>query len=444
MTNPGFRIVLAGGGPVGLVAAHVFAAADIDFVLLEQRPFIVPQQGAGIVLFPHTQRVFEQLGLMDRICKIAHPFLENRSVSSGGRHYDTNYTSNWTKEKYGFLHSPPELLQVLYDALPDKVKPSVLAGKKVDDIEVTPEGVIVRCTDGTVEKGSIVVGADEVHSRVRDCMQKLARADSGATTEEDEALVSTYRCLYGSTGHVPGLELGWEWDLHSSGIAMQLFGTEDMSWFLFYDKLASPSRERKRYSDDEVDQLASRVADVYVTDKVQFKDVWNARQWVMLADLPEGILKKWSWNRIVLVGDAASKQTPNIGQGWNCGVQDVVVLVNDLQDTLKTQQGAAPTTEALADIFQKYQDTRLPDLEVCMSAAAGATRAAAWDTWSVWLKDRFITRLLGGNKEALRQGPGGLISKSRILEFLPEGIALRGAIKWKYTSKVQIDGTRRI
>ncbi|KAK9418837.1 putative FAD-binding domain-containing protein [Seiridium unicorne] len=227
----------------------------------------------------------------------------------------------------------------------------------------------------------------------------------------------TCRCLYGSTGHAPGLELGWEWDLHSSGIAMQLFGTEDMSWFLFYDKLSSPTRERKRYSDDE---------------------------WVMLADLPEGILKKWSWNRIVLVGDAASKKTPNIGQGWNCGVQDVVVLINDLQDTLKTQQDTTPTTEALADIFQKYQETRLPDLEVCMSAAAGATRAAAWGTWSVWLKDRFITPLLGGNKEAFRQGPGALISKSRILEFLPEGNALRGAIKWKYTSKVQIDGTRRI
>lgn len=101
MPDSDFRIILVGGGPVGLVAAHIFAAAGIKFVLLEQRSTIVPQQGAGIVLFPHTQRVFEQLGLMDRIREIAHKFSENRVVDGWGWHYDTTYSSKWTEEKYG-------------------------------------------------------------------------------------------------------------------------------------------------------------------------------------------------------------------------------------------------------------------------------------------------------------------------------------------------------
>jgi 2-polyprenyl-6-methoxyphenol hydroxylase-like FAD-dependent oxidoreductase len=94
-----FRAVIVGGGPVGLVAAHIFAAAGIDFVLLEQRETIVPQQGAGIVLFPHTQRVFDQLGLMGRLREIGLRFDSNQIVNGWGWNYNTVYTNKWTEEK---------------------------------------------------------------------------------------------------------------------------------------------------------------------------------------------------------------------------------------------------------------------------------------------------------------------------------------------------------
>jgi NADPH-dependent glutamate synthase beta subunit-like oxidoreductase len=93
------RVILVGGGPVGLVAAHILAAAGIPFVLLEQRSTIVPLQGAGIVLFPHTQRVLHQLGLMERIRGISEQFGAARVVNSWGWHYTTVATSAWTEEK---------------------------------------------------------------------------------------------------------------------------------------------------------------------------------------------------------------------------------------------------------------------------------------------------------------------------------------------------------
>ncbi|ETS84603.1 hypothetical protein PFICI_02628 [Pestalotiopsis fici W106-1] len=433
-----FRIILVGGGPVGLVAAHVFAAAGIDFVLLEQRPTIVPPEGAGIVLFPHTQRVFEQLGLMTRIREIAHRFSENRIVNSWGWHYHTTYTAKWTEENHGadwlFLHRP-ELLRVLYEALPDTIKNNVYAGKKVQDIQVTADGVIVQCADGTQEQGSMVIGADGVHSRVRNCMKKLAQQHgANATTSrgDEESLTSTYRCLYGNTGHVPGLELGPEWDLHSSGIAMQLFGARDMCWFLFYDKLPRTVKTRQRYTEDEMDSLAQRVADVHVTDKVRFKDVWDARKWVMLADLPEGIIKDWHWKRIVLVGDAANKQTPNIGQGWNCGVQDVVVLTNELRRLVNNGTSADIREDDLRKLFETYRDTRQPDIEACVGIAAGATRAVTWDTWLTWLKDRLLSPWTGGGRNEFRQAIGSMISKGQILDFIAKEDDLSGLVPWQH------------
>ncbi|KAF7515157.1 hypothetical protein G7054_g14724 [Neopestalotiopsis clavispora] len=439
MVASSFRIILVGGGPVGLVAAHVFAAAGIDFVLLEQRSTIVPPEGAGIVLFPHTQRIFEQLGLMDRVREIAHRFNENRIVNSWGRHYHTTYTAKWTEENHGadwlFLHRP-ELLRVLYDALPNTAKKNIYPGKKVQDIQVTADGVTVECADGTQEQGSIVVGADGVHSRVRKCMNnKLAHQrtkDATSGKADEEPLTSTYRCLYGNTGHVPGVEVGPEWDLHSSGIAMQLFGGKDMCWFLFYDKLPQTTKTRQRYTDDEMESLAKKVADVYVTDKVQFKDVWDARKWVMLADLPEGIIKDWHWKRIVLVGDAANKQTPNIGQGWNCGVQDIVVLANKLRGLIYNDASTDISEDDLHKLFETYRNTRQPDLEACVGIAAGATRIVTWDTWSTWFKDRLLGPWTGGGRNEFRQSLGSMISKGQVLDFVAREDDLSGLVPWQH------------
>lgn len=331
-----------------------------------------------------------------------------------------------------FLHRP-ELLQALYDALPDRVKSRVLVAKKVDSIAVHTDGVSVKCIDGTTERGSIVVGADGVHSRVRACLCKL-ESEAGIGPADDE-FVSTYRCMYGSVGKIPGLEIGPEWDLHGSGVAMQLFGTAEKSWFLFYDKLLQSTQERTTYSEEDMERVALQFADVYVTDKVRFKDVWRVRDWVMLADLPEGIRTRWSGDRIVLVGDAASKQTPNIGQGWNCGVQDVVVLTNQLQSLLQSKSTSIISPNDLKTVFERYRGTRLPDLEACVKAAAGATRAVAWDTWSAWLQDRFITPWTDGSKQAFRQAFGAIVSKGRILEFVPERNRIAGVVPWEYASK---------
>lgn len=57
------------------------------------------------------------------------------------------------------------LLEVLYDALPDKSR--VLVDRNVSSIEQDDDGVRVRTTDGHVYEGDLVVGADGVHSRTR-------------------------------------------------------------------------------------------------------------------------------------------------------------------------------------------------------------------------------------------------------------------------------------
>ncbi len=77
-----------------------FSQAGIDFVLLERRESIVPTEGAGIVIFPHTLRVLDQLGLLERVRAIGLKFHSTSLVNRRGRHYQTNTPEKWTAAKY--------------------------------------------------------------------------------------------------------------------------------------------------------------------------------------------------------------------------------------------------------------------------------------------------------------------------------------------------------
>ncbi len=57
------------------------------------------------------------------------------------------------------------LLQTLYDNIEDKFR--IVPGKKVLKVEHSDEVVSVECKDGSTYTGDLVIGADGVHSIVR-------------------------------------------------------------------------------------------------------------------------------------------------------------------------------------------------------------------------------------------------------------------------------------
>jgi 2-polyprenyl-6-methoxyphenol hydroxylase-like FAD-dependent oxidoreductase len=61
----GFKVLIAVGGPVGLITAHVFYKAGIDFELLERDGTVIQEIGATVNLWPMSIRIVDQLGLGD-------------------------------------------------------------------------------------------------------------------------------------------------------------------------------------------------------------------------------------------------------------------------------------------------------------------------------------------------------------------------------------------
>ena len=191
-----FRVIVVGAGVAGLVLAHAMEKANIDYVLVD-KGVVAPPWGSSITIHPHGARILHQIGCLDAVESICKPMKIFYNRSPDGKSFLQDHFFDAIKSRYGAFRSTTvgielELmtwdrngyttltlerrayLQALYDQLPSKSK--VLESKRVSDIVEDDDGVRVHITDGTVEEGDIVVGADGVHSAVRELMWKNANA----------------------------------------------------------------------------------------------------------------------------------------------------------------------------------------------------------------------------------------------------------------------------
>lgn len=67
------------------------------------------------------------------------------------------------------------VLRKMYETISDKSK--ILTKQRCNNIIHSEKGVIVKCENGQTYEGDVVVGADGVHSFVREEMRRYADAE---------------------------------------------------------------------------------------------------------------------------------------------------------------------------------------------------------------------------------------------------------------------------
>lgn len=97
-SNP-FKVIIVGGGPVGLTAAHSLSQANLDFVVLERRAKIVEDAGSNLVLLPIGLRVLGQLGMLPTIESVSSPMSRFRRIDHDGRDLGDTLWFTHFKEK---------------------------------------------------------------------------------------------------------------------------------------------------------------------------------------------------------------------------------------------------------------------------------------------------------------------------------------------------------
>lgn len=191
-----FKVIIAGGSVVGLTLANALEKAGVDYVVLEKRD-IAPQVGASISVLCHTARVFEQLGVWPVMRDATLPLLDRQHFDEHGRLFEDSglfrLITGRTKRPFLFMERQ-FYLKTLYDNLAERAPVRSRCG--IADFTETDDGVRVVTDDGEVIEGSILVGADGIHSNVRGLVAKgLERTDPTAAKAFREGKTLMQRSL---------------------------------------------------------------------------------------------------------------------------------------------------------------------------------------------------------------------------------------------------------
>lgn len=223
---------------------------------------------------------------------------------------------------------------------------------------------------------------------------------------------------------------------------MQYVLGQNRGWIFIYERLSTPTREPTRYTEEDVVACGERWGDVAVGKKLKVKDVFSKRIHAGMTNLEEGVLKRWYWDRIVLVGDAAHKFTPNPGQGYMNGMQDVLALTNILHSVLKPYRddangeygGKGPNTKILSAAFKRYQDGRLAGAHHGCDLSSHEIRKQTQRTTWLWLFDTWVMpyfpkwvdswMLELAFKKSIRNG--------LVLDFVDGEETIKGKVAWAH------------
>lgn len=317
MTISNQRVLIIGGGFSGMAAAIELRKAGhaVDLVEIDAdwRSY-----GAGISLGGATMRAFRQLGVLDA-------FLQQGAASDGVQLFLPDGTP------IGVLPTPrlagPDvpgnggiLRPVLARILADATRASganVRLGCTFNELIEHPNEVEVGFTDGQRQRYDLVIGADGLYSKVRKALFPQAPAPRytgqavwRAVLPRPPEVQSTMMWM----GRVkPGLN-------PISASHMYLFLTENR-----------PDNQHVA-PETFVDHLRGLLDGFSAPLLRQVRDGINADASIVFRPL-EGLLlpRPWHRGRVVLIGDAVHATTPHLASGACIGIEDALVLANELE-----------------------------------------------------------------------------------------------------------------
>ena len=165
MQNKKLSIAVIGAGMGGLAVAATLRRVDIDVAVYEQAPRFA-RIGAGIQMMPNSMKVLRGIGIEDRLRKTSFaPYSHlNRDGYTGEMTRELPMPESLYNAPYLCMHRA-DLHEALASAVPADI---VHLGKKLVGLDQAHGRVTLRFEDGTSATADAVVGADGVHSIVRD------------------------------------------------------------------------------------------------------------------------------------------------------------------------------------------------------------------------------------------------------------------------------------
>jgi salicylate hydroxylase/6-hydroxynicotinate 3-monooxygenase len=356
-------IAVVGAGMGGLAVAATLRQARFAVEVYEQAQRF-GRIGAGIQMMPNSMKVLRGIGVEDRLRAIAFaPYSHlNRDGYTGEMMRELPMPESLYGAPYLCMHRA-DLHDALLSAVPAE---TIHLNKKLTGLDQKNGQVTLSFADGTTAIADAVVGADGVHSTVRDIV-----------VGPDEPIHKgriAYRAVF-PAALMGGFDIGrsrtkwWGTDRHiviyytNKAKGEVYFVTsvpEDAGWM---------TRESWSAKGD-VKELRAAYEGFHQDVRNVLEACPDCHKWAILEREP---LRTWSDGRVVLLGDSAHPMTPYMAQGAATSIEDAAILAR----CLKAVEG-----EDIEGAFKRYEAHRKPRTSVVQAISSANTwmREGSGDT----------------------------------------------------------------
>lgn len=308
------NVLIVGGGISGLTAAIALEKIGIKTEIVElKEEWNV--YGVGIFQPPNALRALNEIGVAEKCIQQGYSFSGTAFADANGNLFGE---PNPPKiEGYPGLNIISR--RTLHEILLEEAESSgvkITMGVTVEEIDDQGNHVDVKLTDGSTVTVDLVIGADGVHSKVRDL-------------------------LFGKVQHEYVGQACWRYELPRPKELMNSVlyygknakaGLVPMSEEKMYLLLMSPEPGNPRMPDDRIHELLRERLQEFGGMVAEAREQITDPSAVVYRPIFSFMLPSpWYKERTVLVGDAAHCSTPHLGQGASIAIEDVIVLAELLE-----------------------------------------------------------------------------------------------------------------
>ena len=310
-------VVIAGGGPTGLMLAGELALAGIDVVIVERRADHHLDGSRGGGLHSRTIEVLDQRGIADR-------FLSAGQVmqTQGFALIPLDISDFPTRHNYGLALWQSKFEPILAGWVGELGVP-ILRSRDVVGFVQDDGGVDVELSDGAMLRAQYLVGCDGGRSLIR----TVTGIDFAGLDPATSWMIAEVE-----------MDEEPEFGVRRDSVGQHALGRRQQGEPI---RVVLTERHVDHTGDPDISELREALVGVYGTDFGLRSASWISR----FTDITRQAVS-YRHGRVLLAGDAAHVHPPQGGQGLNTGVQDAVNLGWKLAQVV---DGTSP--ESLLDTY---------------------------------------------------------------------------------------------
>lgn len=374
-----FRIAIVGGGLGGLFAAlciNQFCSGSSDRPLdinVYEQARAYREVGAGIGIGINATRLLHHIGIGDKVNAIAgrrkNVWISFRRFDNGNDIITVPLDDTVPRRQAPVFR--PEYLEILKQECIDRNAATLHVQKKCEKISVNADKTItLYFKDGTETTADFVVGADGIHSVVREHFV------------QDDAVYSG-QIAYRGVVDLEKVKPSWKYETYSVN-----WVAHDRHLFVY--PISANRRMNvvgfKHVKAEDLGELRESWSSMG-TREGMLKDFegFEYQALNVIKCMPDQVLK-WKLNdrdpfdpwvfadgRIVLLGDAAHAVLPHQGAGGGQALEDAYILALSLRDYFKEKRSSSDDA-LLEEQMQFYQKLRLPRAQAVQNQTRETSR----------------------------------------------------------------------